>query len=148
MNIPDVENIDSPPLLQQVAKLVKRGKLVLGKTGLVYLDVDDAFIHDLYPFLKNYPACKPEYFGEDSEGAHISVVYPEERTLIPDVEFGKEYEFHVLSVAVATLNERKYYVLWIKAPALVALRKKYGLAELLSFRGYVIGFHLTIGVVK
>jgi hypothetical protein len=148
MKTPVIENLKLPELLQSGARLSMQGNLTLGKTGLVYLDVDNAFIHDLYPFLKNYPARKPEYFGEGCAGAHISVVYPEEQTLIPDVEFGKVYEFRVRNVAAVSLNERTYYVLWIEAPALAALRKKYGLAELLSFRRYVIGLHLTIGVVK
>ena len=52
-------------------------------------------------------------------------------------------QFDIVS---AKIDLKLYYVLLIKSALLLQLRRRYALPDMLNFKGYAIGFHITIGV--
>lgn len=89
---------------------------------------------------------KPDYFGEKSVGAHITVVYPEENKIINNRDLDQEHSFIIKDIVTAELGAKIYYILLVDSPSLLKLRRRYNLSDKLSFKGYSIGFHITIGV--
>lgn len=148
MKIPLFTTLSNPTLLAAATKLPKTGKLLLSKNYLTYLDVDNRYILELFPLLKIDHIQQPDYFGHNSAGAHISVVYPEEHKKIQKKDLNQEHHFEVTDLISAELFHKTYYALLVNAPSLVALRKKYGLPEALNFKGYAIDFHITVAVSK
>ena len=146
MKKPLILEINNLALLNQTMKLDKTGKIAVSKNQLTYLKIQDAGVPDLFPYLQTHEANKPNYFGEESVGAHISVIYPEENTVIGKDELDKEHHFEVKNIVNAALGLKNYLALMVESPSLMKLRKKYGLTESLNFKGYSIGFHITVGV--
>ena len=144
--LPAMQKLNNPKLLEAAHPLSTHGKLSLTENKLIYLDIDDNYIHQLYPLLKNPLIKKPDYFGEKSAGAHITVIYPEEDKMIKKNELDQEHTFSIKELATAEIGHKTYYVLLVESSSLLRLRKKYHLPELLTFRGYSIGFHITLGV--
>lgn len=123
------------------------GKTAIAENNLAYLKIDDQIIHQLFPLLPQINAIrKPDYFGAGLVGAHISIIYPEEKIVIAKSDLGQMHQFEIKGFYQATLGVKNYYVVMVKLPALVALRKKYGLPEYLCFKNYMIDFHITFGV--
>lgn len=122
--------------------LSQSGVLKEGRDGFVYLKVDDGYINQLFPMISNPGYVKPAYFRRpDAPGAHISVMYVDERNRTGDIaELGKSYSFKITRLAFVPPRTRKYIVLEIDCPELESLRKKYGLSPLL--KGH--DFHITI----
>lgn len=123
-------------------RLPKDGVLVQNADGYAYIKVDDAYIHDLFPKLHADPGYqKPPYFRrKDAPGAHISVVYANERVKLREV--GKRYSFSLNDlVVVQGKNKNSYIILQVDAPELEELRKSYGLKP--KLQGHE--FHITIG---
>lgn len=110
------------------------------------MDIDDAYIHKLFPLLQDHQIKIPDYFGEESVGAHITAIYPEEDKGINRADLGIEHDFSIKTVAIAEIGKKNYYVLLAESSSLLQLRKKYNLPDLLCFKGYSVGFHITIGV--
>lgn len=137
--------LNLPELVNRAAFLPATGKLLRLENNLVYLAVNDQFINQLFPLIQNPAVKKPDYFGKGSTGAHISVIYPEENTVIDPEDLNREHGFSLNEMVIAELGQKKYYVLLVNAPSLLKLRKKYHLPELLCFKGYGITFHITIG---
>jgi hypothetical protein len=98
--------------------------------------------------LKDEGIKKPDYFGLKSAGAHITVAYPEEGRVINKEDLAQEHGFLIKNAVTAEIGQKKYYVLLVESSSLLQLRKKYKLPDLLSFKGYSIGFHITIGVTS
>ncbi|WED44043.1 hypothetical protein [Legionella cardiaca] len=140
--------LDIPNLIGNAMNLPSTGRLSVSDDGLVYLDLPDSYIHELYPLLASYSdtIIKPEYFGQKSAGAHISVIYPEENTPVDPQELGKLHQFEILQAVAADLGAKRYYVLTVNAPTLMALRNKHHLGSLLNFKNYWINLHITIGI--
>ena len=138
--------LDRPELLVQAAPLPKSGVLRLSKNKLCFLDLSDAYIHQLFPLLAGTPAQKPDYFGEGGIGAHISVVYPEESRSVPEEYLGQTHAFRVTGAFTADLGLKRYYVLGVEAPDLLRLRRKLDLPDQLAFKNFYIDLHITIGV--
>lgn len=122
---------------------------MLKKQGdFLYVDVEDAYIHDLIREIENEGFTEPPYFGSsDLVGAHITVMYPDEvkEHGIQDIEeCGQTIGFSLKDcqlVSPPRWNEvESVYVLTVEAPALDALRAKYGLPEKRH------AFHITIGI--
>jgi hypothetical protein len=134
-------------LILQAASLPLVGELKLSLDKLYYLKVSDAYIHQLFPLLEESAAQKPDYFGEQGIGAHISVIYPNEGRDLPDEEMDQKHPFKIQGAACADLGPKRYYVLLIEAPSLLSLRQKAGLPDLLAFKNYWVPFHLTLGVL-
>jgi hypothetical protein len=135
-----------PAIIHAASHLKCRGQLARSENNLTYLDIDDAYIHKLFPLLQNNQIKIPNYFGVKSSGAHISIIYPEENIQINGDDLNREHEFKVNGAFAAEIGLKKYYVLMVDAPSLLLLRRKYGLSDMLPFKGYSIDFHITIGV--
>lgn len=146
MKIPLITKLNSPPIINTVSHLKRKGQLARSKNNLVYLDVNDAYIHKLFPLLQNNQIKIPDYFGEGSVGAHVTVIYPEENKEINEKDLNQEHHFLIQDLVAATIEKKTYYVLLVESPSLLKLRKQYGLPDHLCFKGYSIGFHITIGV--
>ena len=148
MKTPVIEKLHLPDLIENASKLAACGYLHISKNNLLYLDIDDQYIHQLFPFLQIPAVNKPNYFGISKAGAHVSVIYPEENITIDAHDLYAQHEFNIQGICSAELGLKKYYVLMVESPTLLQIRKKYGLSDLLPFKGYWIGFHITIGKHK
>ena|SRR3990167_2845735 len=146
MKTPLIKKLNISELISAASHLALNGKLTISNNNLVYLDINDAYIHQLFPLLQNQQIKKPDYFGEQSAGAHITVIYPEEHTKINKNDLDQKYDFIITNIVTAQLGLKTYYVLLVESSSLLQLRRKYKLPDLLSFKGYSIGFHITIGV--
>ena len=122
--------------------LPQTGVLTEGKNGFVYLKVSDDYINQLFPQLSYEGYEKPPFFRRpDSPGAHISVIYVEERNKVGKIdEIGQTFPFKVINIALVPPKSKKYVVLVVDSPELQALRKKYGLSPLLKNHP----FHISI----
>lgn len=135
-----------PQILQRATTLPTHGHLVKTVDNLVALKIDDDYIHQLYPLLQGKAINKPNYFGEQGVGAHISVFYPAENVQVDAKLLGQEYSFKIKDLLKAKIINKNYFVLTIESPGLLLLRQQYGLVEKLLFKNYWIDFHITIGV--
>jgi hypothetical protein len=136
-----------PKLITLAKKISPIGYLQTTPEDLIYLDIDDEYIHSLFPLLQNYLIRKPNYFESNMIGAHISAIYPEEKIRLRPEDLNLEYEFQIQNVYTATLLHKQYFVLIVEAPGLVALRQKYGLIDQPIFKDHFIQLHITIGVL-
>ncbi|HSW69133.1 MAG TPA: hypothetical protein VLI69_03095 [Gammaproteobacteria bacterium] len=146
--IPNITSLNLPKLIDVAQDLPSKGKTETTGNNLFCLNVDDAYVHQLFPLLKNDRVKKPDYFSEKSAGAHITIIYPEENKIIHADDLKQEHRFFIKDIVTAEIGLKTYYVLLVESSSLLKLRKKYGLPDLLSFKGYSIGFHVTIGVMK
>lgn len=146
MKLPLITNLNAPAIISSASHLKRKGQLGRSKNNLVYLDIDDAYIHKLFPLLQDQKIKTPDYFGEGSAGAHVTVIYPEEGKEINKEDLNQEHHFLIQDLVAAKIDKKTYYVLLIESPSLLIVRKKYALPDLLCFKGYSIGFHITIGV--
>lgn len=144
--IPSITQLKNEQLLHAGSTLKCSGILARSVNNLIYLDVDDAYIHRLFPLLTQSGINKPNYFAKGMAGAHISVIYPEENRVFNPQDLGKEYFFKIKELVIAEMNLKKYFVLLATCPDLVQLRAKYGLSKQLYFKGYWIDLHITIAV--
>ncbi len=146
MKIPTIEMLKAPELLRKASHYSAAGKLAVSTNQLVYLDVEDAYVHQLYPLIQTDNIQKPDYFKEDSSGAHISVFYPEEKASLLPSTLGEVHRFTIRDLVAAHIGRKIYYALMVESASLLMLRRKHRLPDLLDFKGYAIGFHITIGV--
>ena len=58
--------------------LPKHGVLRRDEQGMVYVKIDNNYIHKLIEFIKAEGFKVPPYFGEGLHGAHITVISSEE----------------------------------------------------------------------
>jgi len=144
--IPNIISLKLPKIIENAQRLSSTGSTQKTENNLFFLNIDDTYIHQLHPLLKDERINKPDYFGEKSVGAHITIIYPEESKIINVHDLQQQHSFFVKDIVTAEIAKKTYYVLLIESPSLLRLRKKYNLPNLLSFKGYSIGFHITIGV--
>lgn len=144
--IPPIAKLNNEQLIRTASSINPSGILARSPNNLIYLDIDDAYVHRLFPLLQEKEIKKPNYFGKNLAGAHVSVMYPEETFLLDTEDLGKKYHFKIKELVIAEINLKKYYVLLIDCPLLIQLRNKYGLSEQLNFKNYWIDLHITIGV--
>lgn len=142
MKIPSFRELNIPEVANALSHLAYKGKLGKTDDGLTYLKVDDEFINRLYPLLPNKQIKKPE----EEIGAHVSVIYPEENKQIDMDEFNQEHQFKIKNIVEVAIDSTTYYVVLVESSSLLELRRKHSLPDLLSFRGYSVIFHITIGV--
>jgi hypothetical protein len=138
--------IENNPLIARAQTLRNDGFLVKNPNNYVYLKIDDAFILDLFPLLTPTNVQIPDYFGDDKMGAHISLIYPQEYKFIHEDDLHQEYRFEVQSLVQTKLGQKTYYALLVTSPQLLQVRQKYGLGDLLDFKGFRISFHITLAV--
>ena len=141
-----MKKLNIPKLMSAALGLQSVGKIAVSDNNLIYLDIDDEYIHRLFPLLQNKEIKKPDYFGDRSAGAHITVIYPEENKIINNEDLNQEHDFIIEDVVAAEIGLKTYYILLVESRSLLQLRTKYNLPELLQFKGYSIGFHITVGV--
>lgn len=146
MKTPVIEKLNMPDLIHAATHFSLNGKLAISENKLVYLDIDNDYVHRLFPLLKNSRIKKPNYFGKKSAGAHITVIYPQEYKKLDKNDLACKHDFIIKDLVAAQIELKKYYVLMVEAPSLLKLRRKYALSDMLDFKGYAIGFHITIGV--
>lgn len=144
--IPSIIKLNNEKLIRRASSIELSGTLACSANNLIYLNVDDAFIHLLFPLLQEKHIKKPNYFGKGLAGAHVSVIYPEETVSFDKNDLGKKYHFKIKELVIAEMNFKKYYVLLVDCPELQHLRNKYGLPDELNFKNYWIALHITIGV--
>lgn len=127
-------------------QLSHKGILTENPDGYVYLKVDDNYIHQLFPLLANPHYTKPPYFRrKDSVGAHISVIYVDERRQARAIsEIGQTFAFTINKIAVVPEKTQRWIVLQVESPALETFRQKYGLSPLLKNHA----FHITLAEKK
>lgn len=137
-----------PNLINEALNLPKTGSLEATVENLTFLDIDDKYIFKLYPMLATHSEDikMPNYFGLSLIGAHISVIYPEENTLVRVEDLGKTYQFEITGAFSADIDFKRYYILGINSPELLALRNKYALSDKLWFKQHLIDLHITIGI--
>lgn len=145
MKTPSMTRLIIPSLIEKARALNQSGTLVTTNENYSYLNIDDSYIHDLFPFLQIDNVQKPDYFGESGMGAHISVIYPEENNPIDAAELDKKHSFQIKELVIAELGLKKYYILLIESPSLLEIRRQCGLSDKLHFKDYLIDFHITIG---
>ncbi|MES2218300.1 MAG: hypothetical protein V4501_07805 [Pseudomonadota bacterium] len=145
--IPNIISLNIPEISKLITGFKTSGKIAKTDSNLLYLRIDDEYIHRAFPLLHNINnnIQKPDYFRNPNEGAHISVIYPEENIIIDDHDLHQEHQFVIKDIATAELNSKIYYLYLVESPSLLKLRNRYHLPNLLSFRGYLIGFHITFG---
>lgn len=146
MKIPSIEKLHFPTILKKASHFKMSGSLEKSKNNLIYVNIDDCYIHELYPLLKDETILKPDYFGKGKIGAHVTVIYPEEVSKVDLNEIGETYSFTLKEIISAIIGKKQYYVILVESPSLLQLRNKYGFPDYLNFKGYAIGFHITIGV--
>lgn len=115
------------------------------KEGFVYVDLDDAFIYDLFPLIEEEGFEMPPYFGKEGlVGAHITVIDQIEAPLLHGKkvkECGKEISFTLKECKVVSPPSfEKAYLITVEAPMLDQIREKYG------FSHKKWDFHITIGI--
>ncbi len=132
---------------QQVADYAREhlpleGRLLQKSDGFVYLKVDDAYIHRLFPMLdlQDEGFKEPPYFrSPEAPGAHISVFYADEH--VRPIELGRHYTFALEDIEIVHPSPyTSYAILQVKAPELEKLRQKYGLSPKL----FGHEFHITL----
>lgn len=143
---PSITKLKLPEIINASQCLLAEGYTQVTEDNLFYLNIDDAFIHQLFPLLENELIKKPDYFGEKLIGAHITISYPEEGKHIKVNDLQQKHSFFIKDIVAAQIGQKTYYVLLVESPSLIKLRKEYGLPDLLSFKGYLIDLHITIGV--
>lgn len=145
------ETVETPASWDQVVEHAKKnlpqeGVLIQKTDGYVYLKVDDNYIHQLFPLLglEEEGYTEPPYFrSKEAPGAHISLFNESER--IRPEEIGKIFPFTLEKIVIVKPAKDTYYaVLQVNAPALEALRKKYGLNPKLQGHEY----HITLAKKK
>lgn len=143
----DIKEIALSPALSAVLRdLPSTGVVKLIANGFAYLDIDDRYIHNIYPLLDYPHLVKPDYFSESANymGAHISIVYPEEKIRIPSSEENKTINFTVTGLFIADILNKRYYALKVNAPGLLDLRRNYQLADKLQLRDHLLDLHITV----
>ena len=145
MKTPKITVITAAPVLSSANKLPKEGVVKQLSNRFAFLDINNEYIHTLWPLLSSSGFKKPDYFKKGSVGAHITLVYPDENKTLKPEYLNQKHFFSIDQLAIAELGEKSYLVLLIKSDSLITLRKNHGLPPLLNFNGYEIGLHITIG---
>lgn len=128
-------------------KLPQHGILRKDAQGMVYVNINNNYIHRLIQFIQDEGFEVPPYFGKGKHGAHITVM-PMDETLYYAVgeikECGKAIQFEPKECQIihpeAWEPGEFAFLITVEAPALDLLREKYHLPQKKH------DFHITIGV--
>jgi hypothetical protein len=145
---PAIKSYHSNQILNFIfAHLPKQGILSKDERGMVYVKVDNNYIHQLIEFIQLEGFEVPPYFGEGMHGAHITVMTPEEILYyaVGEIqECGHVVRFEPKQCQIVhpeTWNPGELaYLVTVEAPLLHQLREKY----VLPANKY--DFHITVGV--
>ena len=127
--------------------LPKHGILRKDEQGLVYVKIDNNYIHQIVEFIKHEGFVPPPYFGEGKHGAHITVMTPEETLYyaLGDIkECGRLIKFEPKNCQIVYPEAwgpgQQACLITVEAPALHHIREKYKIPQ----KKYE--FHITVGV--
>lgn len=140
-SLPERENPWQNALAFAEEYLPKEGRLIQIDSGYAYLKVDDAYIHALFPLLRTKEGFRePPYFRRpNSPGAHISVVYEDEKVKLKETD--KIFSFKLKDIIeVHPRKDTSYIILRVYAPELEKLRENYGLSP--KLKGHE--FHISL----
>ncbi len=137
--------INNEKLVAAAKQLPNEGKLALSHEQLLYLNIDDRYIHELCQLIVEVKVDKPDYFSIGM-GAHISIIYPNE-FISPGFELNKHYQFHINNLFRAETHQAIYYALTIHSPELMQIRYDNNLGSQLNLNGYIVDMHTTIGKI-
>lgn len=141
--------LNNEPLIRKAQTLDCTG-IIQQHGAYTYLNIDDAYIHELYELLSdNVKARKPDYFSasKNSVGAHITVAYNEENIVLHPDDIGQTHSFSITSFSRVVFGTKEYFVLMVSSPSLDQLRTKYGLPEKPCYKNTPIDFHITVAVL-
>ena len=139
-----IVRLENAKLLEHAMRLPQKGTIKLTRENLLYLDIDDGFIHQLCPLLTGRNIRKPDYFSMGI-GSHISIIYPNEFDS-PIFQLGLKVSFRVIEFFRAETEDRIYYALTVGSQALSQIRSMNRLDNKLNLNGYIVDMHTTIGI--
>lgn len=133
--------------LHRATALSQEG-LIVQEQDYCYLKIDDNYVHDIHPLLGLFGNVeKPNYFTPPHNvGAHISIIYPEERIRLSSENVGQRHAFSISGLIKAQYGMKAYFALAVTSPSLALFRQKHYLQPKPTFKGQQIVFHITIGV--
>lgn len=137
-----------PAVLNYIEMHLPSEGVLKKECGFIYVDVDDAYIHQLVQLIEKEGFQKPPYFGSpELVGAHITVASAEEAAEYGVKEIEEEGQIIRFTPKVCQVVHppkwegiEKACCVLVEAPELDAIRKKYGFPK----RPY--DFHITIGI--
>jgi len=136
--------------LAMLQDLPREGRIGQQPSGMVFLDLDDAWIYNLASLLSQYGYELPPYFYPPHPvGAHITIVTTEEARDAQSpiqVEVGRRVEFKVSKARVSFPRKESYglearFKVWVESEELEALRR--AAIHRAPPRG---GFYIVVGV--
>lgn len=140
----DFVTVSDAQVLSTAAKVDAVGRLKLKSNGFVYVDVDDAYIEQIWQMLPLQGEFAPVSTGGKKTGAHISVIYEDEmigKEIWNLAEAGEQFTFEVKELRYVEKGKVRLWMLAVDAPALQRLRMHYGLKP--KLQGH--DFHITLG---
>lgn len=143
-----IELSDKP--IVEMAETFDGEGLIQQRGDYCYLDIDDRYINQIYPMLAHYGRVdKPAYFSvSDGIGAHISVIYPEERVKVLPSSVGQKHVFSIYGLFKAQYEEKEYFILSLTSPSLSAFRQLHYLTPRPIWKRQEVMFHITVGVIN
>lgn len=139
------EPLSSEKILQYIeANLPHHGVLEQEEKGLIYLKIDDGYIHEIFPLIEEEGFEKPPYFGREGLiGAHISVAYAKKRKKVPKEILGQIVPFSAKQCnLIRTKQGKRLYLILVESEALQAIRKEFSLGKPKHKD------HITVGIQK
>lgn len=122
--------------------LPQTGILRQKNDGYIYLKIDDAYVTELFPIVREPRCLLPNvFYRERSIGAHVSVIYANEAHRLGRIkEIGQTFTFKPKRIKKIRTHKFENVILEIDAPELARLRKSYGLPP--KLKGHE--FHITL----
>ncbi|MBX9704483.1 MAG: hypothetical protein K2X39_10055, partial [Silvanigrellaceae bacterium] len=132
----------------QRAKTLETEGHIQQRENYCYLKIDDNYIHLIHPLLAAFgPINKPAYFTPPEDvGAHISIIYPEEKMKLLPHNVGQKHTFLIDGLIKAKYGVKEYFALSVISPSLTAFRQAHHLRPKPTFKDQEIIFHITLGV--
>lgn len=142
-----ISTLPSKTILLKTCSLRREGFLQI-RDNYCYLKIDDDYIHLTYPDLSSDERIqKPDYFkSSDDIGAHISVIYLEERVRVKQNHHGQRHLFTIQGLIKARLGLKDYFALSVISSSLDTFRQQHALGPKPTFKGQTIVFHITVGI--
>lgn len=141
-----ITQIKNEKLLETAKLLPCQGSIKLSPGKLLYLNIDDQFIHELHPLIEQQNVEKPDYFSMGI-GAHISIIYPNEQNELNFIE-NQPVEFKIGHFFKAKTHYATYFALTVFSPELLKIRRAHHLEKRLNLNGFIVPMHITIGKIE
>ena len=124
------------------------GKIKRTTSGYVYADINNDYVHKIFPLLKAKEIYKPDYFSRRKNfiGAHISLIYAEENVSVDEKLPAAINEFSIRELITMRIGKILYYALTVNSLEITRIRRAFGLTEKLNFRGHWVEPHITVAL--